>query len=435
MKSFLKITVLVFFSILLIENMQSCKKVTVPAVTTVSVSGITQTSAMSGGNVTGDGGAEVTSRGVCWSRNEFPTTKDSKTTNGTGPGSFTSILADLNPGTTYFVRAYATNSAGTVYGNQVMFTTLDERNISTQKGVFPGGVRYGAASFSIGSKVYIGLGYNDGDWPIRDFWEWDRETNIWTRKADFPGSSTGIAVSFSIGKKGYIGFGNDFNTNGFTNEFWEYNPGENKWTQKVSFPSSRGMAVGFSIGTKGYIGTGFKDTYSASGYSIQTYQDFWEWDQETNLWTRKADFGGIARSGSVGFSIGNKGYIGTGSGDDNKLLKDFWEWDQATNVWTKRADFGGSARSGAIGFSIGSKGYIGTGYGGNNNLFNDFWEWDQATNLWTKKADFGGLPRNAAVGLSVGGKGYIGTGVTGVNPDYAFQDFWEWDQATDVWTK
>jgi N-acetylneuraminic acid mutarotase len=394
--------------------------------TTLTVAALLSTSAISGGNITSEGGDLVTARGICWGTNANPTISNNKTADGlAGIGYFTINLSGLDPGTNYYIRAYAVNSTGIAYGNEVTFTT-PLTDPTGQKNYYPGGVRYSAASFSIGTKVYVGIGYNDGDIPIRDFWEWDQATNIWTIKAGFPGDITGITVSFSIGTKGYIGTGNSFSTNGFTNEFWEYDPGENRWTQKASFPSSRGMAVGFSINTKGYIGTGLKDTYSASGYTIQTYQDFWEWDQATNVWTKKADFGGIARYGAVGFSIGNKGYIGTGSDEGNSLLKDFWEWDQATNVWTKKADFGGIARSGAVGFSIGNKGYIGTGYGDGMPLFKDFWEWDQATNLWTRKADFGGGARSSAVGVSIGNKAYIGTG-NGGSIIYAYQDFWEYD--------
>jgi len=281
------------------------------------------------------------------------------------------------------------------------------------------------ASFSIGSKVYVGLGYDDGDWPRRDFWEWDQFTNIWTRKADYPGNSTGYFVCFSIGIKGYVGTGNDFSTNGFTNEFWEYDPAINSWTRKASLPTApaRAFAVGFSIGTKGYIGIGDKDPFAEGGPSGY-YQDFWEWDQATNVWTRKADYPGFSRSSAVGFSIGNKGYIGTGYGDGT-VQRDFWEWDQGTNIWTKKAEFGGIARSSAVGFSIGNKGYIGTGYG-DGTVQRDFWEWDQGTNIWTKKEDFGGIARSSAVGFSIGNKGYIGTGI---HPGiiYAYQDFWEYD--------
>ena len=96
---------------------------TTPTVTTSSVSSITRTSASCGGNVTTSGGASVTSRGVCWSTSQNPTISNSHTTNGTGTGSFTSSITGLSEGTTYYVRAYATNSAGTAYGNQVTFTT------------------------------------------------------------------------------------------------------------------------------------------------------------------------------------------------------------------------------------------------------------------------------------------------------------------------
>jgi len=94
-----------------------------PAVTTTAVTSITTNSAQSGGNITSDGGAAISSRGVCWSTTPNPTIANSKTTNGTGTGSFTSSITGLTPGTPYHVRAYATNSAGTGYGSDVSFTT------------------------------------------------------------------------------------------------------------------------------------------------------------------------------------------------------------------------------------------------------------------------------------------------------------------------
>lgn len=102
------------------------------------------------------------------------------------------------------------------------------------------------------------------------------------------------------------------------------------------------------------------------------YNDFWEWDQATDVWTRKADYPGNSKIGEVGFSIGNKGYIGTGY-DGISLTNDFWEWDQATNIWNRKADFAGDGTSGAVGFSIENKGYIGTGYNG-TSVTNNFWE-------------------------------------------------------------
>jgi len=94
-----------------------------PTLTTSAVFGITLSTAEAGGIIIDDGGNEITARGVCWSTKELPTTLNESTTNGTGSGSFTSYLTHLNPGTTYSVRAYAFNSAGVSYGNQLSFTT------------------------------------------------------------------------------------------------------------------------------------------------------------------------------------------------------------------------------------------------------------------------------------------------------------------------
>jgi len=95
----------------------------VPTVTTAAITAITSFTATGGGNVTALGGANVTARGVCFGIKSNPTTADGKTTDGAGLGAFTSSLKGLTHNTTYYVRAYATNSAGTGYGPQVSFKT------------------------------------------------------------------------------------------------------------------------------------------------------------------------------------------------------------------------------------------------------------------------------------------------------------------------
>jgi uncharacterized protein (TIGR02145 family) len=97
-----------------------------PTVTTTAISSITETSAQGGGNVTSDGGAAVTARGVCWSTSQNPTIANSKTSDGAGTDIYTSNLTGLNPNTTYYVRAYATNSQGTAYGIEVSFFTNND---------------------------------------------------------------------------------------------------------------------------------------------------------------------------------------------------------------------------------------------------------------------------------------------------------------------
>ena len=96
---------------------------TIPTAITHSVSDITANTANCGGSVISDGGATVAGKGVCWSTSPNPTIADSHTVDGSGTGVFTSAMAGLSPNTQYYVRAYATNSVGTGYGNEVMFTT------------------------------------------------------------------------------------------------------------------------------------------------------------------------------------------------------------------------------------------------------------------------------------------------------------------------
>lgn len=94
-----------------------------PIVTTSSVTDVTSSTASSGGEVTDDQGGAVTVRGVCWSETTAPTTADDCTEDGTGEGVFTSEVTGLTQGTTYYLRAYATNASGTTYGSEQTFTT------------------------------------------------------------------------------------------------------------------------------------------------------------------------------------------------------------------------------------------------------------------------------------------------------------------------
>ncbi|MFI5220867.1 MAG: fibrobacter succinogenes major paralogous domain-containing protein, partial [Bacteroidia bacterium] len=105
------------------NNSNNNPTIQVSTLSTNDISNVTLTSAICGGNITSDGGAKVTVRGVCWSKNQTPTTSDSVAKDGTDTGTFTSNIIGLTNNTTYYVRAYATNSAGTGYGNIISFTT------------------------------------------------------------------------------------------------------------------------------------------------------------------------------------------------------------------------------------------------------------------------------------------------------------------------
>jgi len=288
---------------------------------------------------------------------------------------------------------------------------------------------------------------------------------VWAQKTDFGGvnglaRSEAVAFGILSTGKGYMGTGWNGNTATYYADFWEYDSANNTWTQKANFGSTpndldglkRKSAVAFAIGANGYVGTGFDGT--------NYFNDFWEYNPASNTWkqlpnvgaTAAAATGVAARADAVGFSIATaitgKGYVGTGF-DGTNYYKDFYEFDPATGFWTKKTDFAGTAgtaRAEAVGLSIGSKGYVGTGLNG-TTYYQDFYEFNPATNAWTKKADFAGGLRAEAVALYCQcSNGYVGMGyVPCYNPCggtcecgkvcTAFSDFWEYDQATDKWTQ
>ena len=287
--------------------------------------------------------------------------------------------------------------------------------------------------FSIGTKGYTGMAASTstGTTGTKEFWEYNPATNSWTSKAYFGGGAGLLrqaGVGFSINGKGYMGTGRNGAT--FYNDFWEYTWATGvlggTWTSMTSFPGLvRSNAVGFSIGTKGYMGTGWNGT--------TYYKDFWEYDPSVGVggtWTQMADFGGAARANAVGFSIGDKGYIGTGY-DGTTYYKDFWEYDPsvgAGGTWTQKADFPGPARHEAVGFGSATKGYIGAGSGSDQDsfhqtMYNDAWEYDPATNSWAQKADIGTSWISSTYGFSIGTALYIGYGLNNSTTSRSFLEY------------
>ncbi len=274
--------------------------------------------------------------------------------------------------------------------------------------------------------------------------------DTWTQKADFGGTARYGAVGFSIGSKGYMGTGSD-GSSSYQERLLGVRPCRQYLDTEGRFRGDSAILCRRLLhreqglhrdGTRWFIiirktsgsttlppipghrrpiSGGQRDilpSASPSGARATSGRDTMVHIRKTSGSTtlppipghRRPISGGQRDSYAVGFSIGSKGYIGTGN--DGSYTKDFWEYDPAANTWTQKADFGGTARYCAVGFSIGSKGYIGTGCDG-SSYTEDFWEYDPAGNTWTQKADFGGTARDGAVGFSIGSKGYIGTGHDG----------------------
>ena len=213
------------------EKSFTTKAITVPTVTTSSATNISVTSATVGGNVTDDGGATVIERGVVYSTTPNPTTSNSKVVSGSGKGSFTCNLSNLQEVTTYYVRAYAVNQKGTAYGEQQSFMTKK------------------AGIFSVSSSKKVNFSYGNLQYhPANNKWRFaesqldyigDANSNIsssyngWLDLFGWSTGATNFGVSTSNSSSDYSGsfidwginkIGNDApNTwHTLTKDEWEY---------------------------------------------------------------------------------------------------------------------------------------------------------------------------------------------------------------------
>lgn len=194
------------------------------------------------------------------------------------------------------------------------------------------------------------------------------------------------------------------------------------WVDRSIFDGTpRSGAFAFTIGNKGYTGTGFDGD--------DRLTDVWSYDMEGNFWSQLASFPGPARSSAVAFTVNGNGYVGLGYDGDNEL-GDFYRYNVGANTWDSITPFGGSARRGAVAFSSETTGYVGTGFDGDNDK-KDFWKFDPSDNTWAELVGFGGNKRRDAATFTIGDKAYLGTGTSnGQNQD----DFWVFDLGAETWT-
>jgi uncharacterized protein (TIGR02145 family) len=162
-----------------------------PELTTAIITSIDKTTAVSGGNITGEGGTPVTARGICWGLATSPTIDNYKVQSGSGTGTFICTLTSLTPDKKYFVRAYATNMGGTAYGNELSFTTLPDVPVP------PTVTTAAIASYTSNSAVSGGEVTNEGTSPVSArgvCWSTVSPPDINGNKS-IDGSGSGIFVS------------------------------------------------------------------------------------------------------------------------------------------------------------------------------------------------------------------------------------------------
>jgi N-acetylneuraminic acid mutarotase len=253
------------------------------------------------------------------------------------------------------------------------FKDLWEYNVArrywTQKADLPGAARNSAVAFSIDNKGYVGTGY-DGVTRLNDFWEYDPAANQWTQKANFTGGARYDAVGFATNGKGYIACGYDGN---YLNTMWQYDPALDQWSQKASVGGSkRSAAMAFVFNNKAYVCSGNNNG--------EIQRDLWVYDPANNQWTEKTkiynssddsfddDYGSIPRQNGTVFIMGN--YVYLTAGENGSITSATWEYNPATDIWTEKTGFEGTGRTGAVGFTLNNRGFVLTGRSGSTIMDN-----------------------------------------------------------------
>ena len=230
----------------------------------------------------------------------------------------------------------------------------------------------------------------------------------WVSRATFPGVPSGAAASFVINNTAYVGTGiNPQTPTARLTTMFQYSAAPistasptgydsalGAWTQIPDFPGApRSNAVGFAVGNKGYIGTGIGN----DGFTV--YADFYSYDPVAQTWSQidsihDATKKTYPRKDAVAFGFDNSAYVLTGT-DLNYFFADVWKYDPNANTWTKKSYLPGSARAGAATWVYNGKGYLMTGRTPGstwaiNNMCYDFWLFDpnKADSVaWTRLRD------------------------------------------------
>lgn len=320
--------------------------------------------------------------------------------------------------------AFASSTHGYVVGTGGALWKYDSQMDTWSTGAsFPGGSADGMLSFTIGGKGYLFKLSS----PTAT-WAYDPALDSWTSKAPFSGTVRDDPGGCAIGLKAYIGCGHTGTT--LFNDFWEYDPVADTWVQKANFPAFRAGMEAFGINGKGYFTGGYSYSGGNPWYQSSTY----ELDPVANTWTPRAD-SWVSRGGMVAYTIGGKGYIATGY-TGNSAFSSGRIYDPVTDSWTGTGSFGDSAgRSWGFAFAVGGKGYIGGGryYGDYTKRFNDFWEFDPVTMVYTPRQYLGGMDLHKCISAGVGAHGYFYAG--GRNSDRGLSECWRFTPATGNWSR
>lgn len=348
--------------------------------------------------------------GFIWSdKNERPTLLDDQNNLGqiSANATFSAEVSGLAYDKLYYFRSYAKK------GDQVVLGEVFQASLGWRpRADFPGGTRRDGLIFTIGEKIYVGLGNATGpDAPTpKDLWEYDPQTDFWTQKASFPGLAREEPYSFVINGKLYVGGG--MSLPGWNKDLYLYDPATDRWTQldpKGDIPNPQPIIFGngaFTLNGKGYV---------------TLREKLYEYDPATNEWVFRARLPDPHPESFTALAFNGRGYILGGLKVANA---DAWEYDPFLLQWQAKASFPTGQRFEAIAFVWKNRIFFGTG--ATNSTFstsvNDFWEFNPVANQWTRSSPMPG-DRQGAFAAATPTRAFAGMGSKGTSK--MLLDWWE----------
>lgn len=371
------------------------KHIALPTVKTSVFNDNKEGKAKVGGNVVDMGYSEITARGICWSFSNEPTIQDNVFNFTPGTGAFSGYLEKINGGKPYHIRAFATNSIGTSYGEEVIFSAPP---IFTDMASFTSYLPTGAAAFSAYGRAYL-VGGDVGHSYSNIVWEFDPISDSWRDRNIFPLGGRKFVTAFSTDATAYL-LGGLVNPGQPTTEFYKYKVSLNEWEILPPFPGTPRWSAKATVQSNGAVTYG----YVIGGRTTKSFlNEVWRYNINNGEWKQIENFP-VSQYGGIVLSKNDTIFAGLGQTGESTSTKTLWISSGDMSTWKEETEIPNLAGTISSGVILNDLLYV---IDSNNRI----WEYNIKQKVWTSKSTLGGYKDEGHSMMLLNGSIYIGMSV------------------------
>ncbi len=371
------------------------KHIALPTVKTSVFNDNKEGKAKVGGNVVDMGYSEITARGICWSFSNEPTIQDNVFNFTPGTGAFSGYLEKINGGKPYHIRAFATNSIGTSYGEEVIFSAPP---IFTDMASFTSYLPTGAAAFSAYGRAYL-VGGDVGQSYSNIVWEFDPISDSWRDRNIFPLGGRKFVTAFSTDATAYL-LGGLVNPGQPTTEFYKYKVSLNEWEILPPFPGTPRWSAKATVQSNGAVTYG----YVIGGRTTKSFlNEVWRYNINNGEWKQIENFP-VSQYGGIVLSKNDTIFAGLGQTGESTSTKTLWISSGDMSTWKEETEIPNLAGTISSGVILNDLLYV---IDSNNRI----WEYNIKQKVWTSKSTLGGYKDEGHSMMLLNGSIYIGMSV------------------------